>query len=71
MRVIDLRKFEVLKEITDEQYTNTSSTNRACLSTDSKYALVGGNSKVFVFDRETGEVIMMQKDGLQNEKNVD
>ena len=56
MKIIDLRKFGVLKEISDEQYTNTSTTNRACFSTDAKYVLVGGNAKVFVFDREAGEV---------------
>ena len=56
MKVIDLRTFEVLKEISDEQYVNTSSANRACFSTDSQYVLVGGNEKVLVFDRETGEV---------------
>lgn len=51
-----------MKEIENEEYTNTSSTNRACFSTDAKYILVGGNSKVFVFDRETGEVENMFDD---------
>jgi len=56
MKIVDLRNFTVVKEITDESYTNTSSTNRACFSTDGKYILVGGKQKVFVFDKETGEI---------------
>ena len=56
MKIIDMRKYEVVKEIKDDQYTNTNNTNRACFSTDMKYILVGGNAKVFVFDAETGEV---------------
>ncbi len=67
MKVLDIRKFEVVKEITDEQYSNTSSTNRACFSTDSNYILVGGNGKVFVFNRETGEVSSEMKTGIDRE----
>ena len=61
MKMIDLRKYEVVKEIIDDQYTNTSNTNNACLSTDSKYILVGGNSKLFIFNQETGDVIISIK----------
>lgn len=56
MKLIDLRKYDVVKEFTDDQYTNTSNTNRACLSTDSKFVLVGGNAKVLLFKQDDGEV---------------
>jgi len=56
MNLIDIRKYEVVKKLTDEQYTNSSNTNKACLSPDSKFSLVGGKGKVFVFNCETGEV---------------
>ncbi len=56
IKIIDFRTFGVVKEISDEQYNCTSTTNRACFSPDSRYILVGGNNKVLVFERETGEV---------------
>ena len=59
MKIVDLRKFEVVKEISDDSYTNTSTTNRACFSTDSKFVLVGGSAKVLVFEVESGKVILL------------
>ena len=56
MKIVDLRKFEVVKEISDDNYTNTSTTNRACFSSDAKYVLVGGNPKILVFEAESARV---------------
>eukprot|EP00826_Nyctotherus_ovalis_P006522 TRINITY_DN1155_c0_g1_i11.p1 TRINITY_DN1155_c0_g1~~TRINITY_DN1155_c0_g1_i11.p1 ORF type:complete len:455 (+),score=123.75 TRINITY_DN1155_c0_g1_i11:504-1868(+) len=64
LKLIDLRKYDVVKEFTDDQYTNTSNTNRACLSTDSKFVLVGGNAKVLLF-KDDGEVDTVYEDGHQ------
>lgn len=46
----------VVNKYSDEQYVNTSNINHACMSPDYSYVLVGGNSKVFVFDKETEEL---------------
>lgn len=59
LKLIDLRKYDVVAEYTDDQYTNTSSTNTACLSTDSKYILVGGNAKVLLFRQDDSGVILI------------
>ena len=38
--------------MSSEEYSNTCLSNHACFSLDSENCIVGGNSKLFIFDRK-------------------
>ena len=51
LKLIDIRNYKVVCTFEDEHYLNGSATNRATVSSDGSYALVGSkNGNVLVFD---------------------
>ena len=56
LQYVDLRTYKVLKRFESDHYTNTSQTNKACLSAGAQYVLVGGKENIIVFNTKTAEV---------------
>lgn len=51
LKYIDIRTFKEVHRLENELYTNGSNHNRACLSSDGCYALVGSNNgSLLIFD---------------------
>lgn len=63
MRVFDSRMNKELYKFEHENYKCGSNTNRLCISSNSKYAIVGSqNGNIIIFDLTTGELEEIYED---------
>lgn len=59
MKLIDVRKYEVLSSFENEMYINGSNTSRACLNSSAKYGAVGSRQgNIIIFELKGEEIVL-------------